>query len=407
MRLLWFVNIPFPAVRERLGMDRTGGSGFWMTALKDSLIDSGPELHVAWSGTSCPAPFSFSRDGVTYHAAPESRWEDMGLTCRSLLDHWERTVETVRPDLIEFHGTEKYYGLLATRVQVPTLVEIQGVIRECARFYFGPLGPVARLRSRHLMRQYVSYRLRSRIEKRVFQANDSFVGRTAWDREVLDSMHPGAEYSTCPRIVRREFRENAWKGVPDPLPLVVSTASAKPLKGCDVLIRAAGLLRSRGRNIRLVLAGGFPTSGYGGWLRRLVSDLGLEDTVELTGYTDPRGLVDIYSRASAFVLPSYIENSPNALAEALCFGIPCVASRTGGIPSMLPEGTGLLFSRGDPASLADSLEEVLKSPADAALMGSAARARGLELHAPENVARRMLEIYGSAIAAGGVEKGER
>ena len=65
------------------------------------------------------------------------------------------------------------------------------------------------------------------------------------------------------------------------------------------------------------------------------------------------------TRSHAFVISSYIENSPNSLAEAMLVGMPCVASFVGGIPSMVDDGrTGLLYPVDDVALLAAQIRQV-------------------------------------------------
>jgi glycosyltransferase involved in cell wall biosynthesis len=53
------------------------------------------------------------------------------------------------------------------------------------------------------------------------------------------------------------------------------------------------------------------------------------------------------------------ENSPLAVLEALAAGVPVVASRTGGVPEVLPETAGLLVPPGDVGALRAALGAVL------------------------------------------------
>lgn len=395
MRLLWFVNIPFPEVRKRIGLPAVGGSGFWMVELMEGLRNRGLELHICWSGRQCAKQMTFSADGSTYHCAPERKTEEFGLRYSRLISHWTSVVSEVNPDLLEFHGTEKYHGLLAARMEIPTLVEIQGVLGALIGNYFGPIGTLEKLRFRHIYRQYLSYKIRSLRERRIFSINDAFVGRTDWDRNVLGSRNPSARYFTCPRIVREPFRRNAWRpSNSSEKPTFICTASAKPLKGCDLPIRAVGELRRRGVEAGLVFVGKFPESGYGGWLRALSRREGVADLLDFIGYAGPEHMIEAYSGALSFILPSYIENSPNALLEALCHGMPSIASKVGGITSMLEDGsTGLLFPQGDHIALANLMESFIAEPGRAAQIGAAAREASMGKHDPGSVSLRMMEVY--------------
>ena len=58
----------------------------------------------------------------------------------------------------------------------------------------------------------------------------------------------------------------------------------------------------------------------------------------------------------ALVVPSvWWENSPLTALEALAAGVPVIASKTGGVPEIVPEGAGLLVAPGDVAALREAL----------------------------------------------------
>lgn len=73
------------------------------------------------------------------------------------------------------------------------------------------------------------------------------------------------------------------------------------------------------------------------YLGKLVRDYGIEDKVIFTGYVSNPFKYEKY--ADVFVLPSLYEGFPNALAEALCLGIPCIATdfETGAREILAPE----------------------------------------------------------------------
>ncbi len=60
------------------------------------------------------------------------------------------------------------------------------------------------------------------------------------------------------------------------------------------------------------------------------------------------------------MLPSHIENSPNALCEAMLVGTPCIAAFVGGVPSLVRHGEeGLLYHDADPFALAGAVDRLL------------------------------------------------
>jgi len=59
--------------------------------------------------------------------------------------------------------------------------------------------------------------------------------------------------------------------------------------------------------------------------------------------------------ADALVLFSQVENAPCVISEALCCGLPVIATHTGGIPEMLDETNGILINPGDESAMKKAL----------------------------------------------------
>ena len=64
-------------------------------------------------------------------------------------------------------------------------------------------------------------------------------------------------------------------------------------------------------------------------------------------------------QAHLFVLPSLWDNMPCVILEAMATGLPIVSTRTGGIPDMVDEQTGILAEPGDAPSLLRALRRML------------------------------------------------
>jgi len=148
-------------------------------------------------------------------------------------------------------------------------------------------------------------------------------------------------------------------------------------------LKAAARLPRR----RLVVVGEGPFRGelQGQAVRQGISN------VHFAGYQDGAALKDLVGRAAFVVVPSeWFENSPVVIYEAGALGKPVVASRIGGIPEIVEDGsTGLLFEPGNVDELTDRIEALSADPATCAGMGRRARTR------VENVAA---SHYGSLLA---------
>lgn len=79
----------------------------------------------------------------------------------------------------------------------------------------------------------------------------------------------------------------------------------------------------------------------------------------------------------------------------MLLGLPCVASRAGGIPDMMRDGAeGRIYGEpGDAAALADTAAAVLSLPDQGAALGTAARTRALATHDAAKNAADLIGIY--------------
>lgn len=91
-------------------------------------------------------------------------------------------------------------------------------------------------------------------------------------------------------------------------------------KNPEALIRAFSKIENK-HGWKLVMLGDGPLLKE---MINLSATLGLENEIEFKGQVKE---VDYYfSRASIYVLPSVLEGFPNALCEAMAFGLPCITS---------------------------------------------------------------------------------
>jgi glycosyltransferase involved in cell wall biosynthesis len=128
-------------------------------------------------------------------------------------------------------------------------------------------------------------------------------------------------------------------------------------KGCDVLIEAVSIAQRRVGKCTLVFAG--PDCGSEGYLRNLSRRRGVRAI--FSGNLTPACLRSALVACDVFALPSLSEGFGLTILEAMLCGAPVVATRVGGIPTLVrDEETGLLVSPSDHQSLADAICRLVK-----------------------------------------------
>ena len=153
-------------------------------------------------------------------------------------------------------------------------------------------------------------------------------------------------------------------------PVVFFGGKLTPIKGVDVLLRAAHIYSQIDeRPVTLVAGDGDARED----LARLAGELKLDD-VYFLGHQNHQQMVYLFNVADVVALPSSVESSPLIAMEALACGTPVVASDIGGFRQLVNvndnEQIGYLVKPDDPVALAQkiiaSIQDRLKQKAHCA-----------------------------------------
>ena len=117
--------------------------------------------------------------------------------------------------------------------------------------------------------------------------------------------------------------------------------------------------------------------------------------VKLTGFLRGTELTDRLRKARLIVIPSvWYENYPYAALEAAALGKAVVASRIGGIPEIVEDGTtGRLFPPGDVPAMVDAVKNLYQNVGLLEQMGEAAREKVRRENDPQDHLTAVLDIY--------------
>jgi len=177
-------------------------------------------------------------------------------------------------------------------------------------------------------------------------------------------------------------------------------AASEKYKGTDGLIQAVAQMSSAIPDLHLVAVGGGDDLDR---LKELATDLAVAERVRFLQGLSREQIAACYSKCDVFALPSAGEGFGLVFLEAMTFGKPVVAARSGGAVDMVEDGAnGLLVPPRDPAALALALGRLLKDAALRQALGARGEALVREKYSFEHF-RAELEILLKECAIGPAE----
>lgn len=121
--------------------------------------------------------------------------------------------------------------------------------------------------------------------------------------------------------------------------------------------------------------------------------------IQWLGFLAGHSLTELYDRSRILVVPSIcFEGFPNSITQAMARARPVIASRIGGVPEIVTDGTtGLLVKAGDVQDMVARIDELYHNPDRCRKMGDAGRVKAEAQYSAEVVYRRLMEIYSKAM----------
>lgn len=413
MRVLFLSAIPVSVQNDGWGYH---GSG-WVEAFLNAMRQYAPQVQLAvafdWR-TNNNITWGDVRNGIKLFPLQvfKSRWSvlkknlDFDKHACLLLPELKEAVKDFNPDVIHIFGSENALGIICGEVDIPCAIHIQGFLPSYDNAKYPPgmsereiipsfwLHPLAHFLQKHLINVYHKSANR---EIEFLSRCQAIMGRTHWDKAIAELYAPQADYHYVSEMLRGPFYKNAgtWQlkqHDKNSLYTIVTVSSMPSFKGHDMILKTAKVL-SHHTSLK------FQWNVYGvPWsLNGIGKYYGIsekENHVTSCGVVKPNELVHILQQADLFVLPSYIENSPNSLCEAQMIGLPCVATNVGGVASLIEnERTGMLVPANDPVMMAYAIRNVLNDKNLARRLGYNAFRKAIERHNPETIVSDALRVY--------------
>ena len=412
MRILWFstnsAKYKFP---EAVGKGYNGGG--WMSSLQNE-ISNRKDIELGICFCCNGQPEKVEQDGVVYYPVPHHQkyikdkfldlihYKDVKrdeILWPYYIEKFKKVINDFQPDVIEIFGSELYVGLSALAAKgFPVVLHLQGLL-SLYIYIFLPPGVSYRQyiwKDKSLKKAYANFqellywRRSCHREKEILKSVPHVIGRTEWDKAAMHMLAPQAQYHYGGEILRPEFYEPAERNIPTRA-IITTTISRPPYKGFDLILKIANILKNE-------LGIDFDWDVYGNvspefWERH--TGIGHDAVnVNICGVASARQLRDALLNSTLYAHTSYVENSPNSIAEAQILGIPVVATNVGGTSSMIEHSkTGLLFPATDPYTAAYYIKSLIYNKSLNYQTGAQGREIASERHNKERIVENLIKTY--------------
>jgi glycosyltransferase involved in cell wall biosynthesis len=292
-----------------------------------------------------------------------------------------------RPDVFHIHVADRrsFYRKLAYFEQamltgVPVVVHIHGAVFEA----FHDAHPANAASIRHMFSRAAAVLV---LHRKIYDKSIKWAGEKGRVEILYNPVELGTFKADSP--TRNSAR-----------PTVLMMGEIGERKGAFDLIDAIPTVLSRVPNAFFRFAGNGETEA----LQAKADTLGIAKHVDVMGWTAGDEKRRAFESADVYCLPSYAENLPVSILEAMAARLPVVGTPIAGTPEEIIEGeTGFMVNPGDIPELAERLVRLLSQPQLRKKMGNAGRLRAEQHFDNEVVCNRLIGIWRDVITVRGEE----
>jgi glycosyltransferase involved in cell wall biosynthesis len=279
----------------------------------------------------------------------------------------------INPDIVHGQGTERDCAMAAVLSGYPNVLTLHGNMR------------VHAARGENRGRFY--YKLAALLEGYCLKRTGGVVAISRYTEDLVKDLTPRTWL--LPNAVDRRF----FTITPEPqaVPRILFVGSIDERKNPLGLLRACEPMLRAGA-CTLTFAGQANASSP--YVQDFLRSAAALPGVELPGFIGRDELGQQFGRSSLLVLPTFEDNCPMVVLEAMAAGLPVAASRVGGVPDLIThDQDGLMFDPSDPADVRACIERLVKEPETRARLGAAGRLTAQERFHPKVIAAEHLKIY--------------
>jgi len=409
MKILWFSNIS-------LDESDIKGTGTWIYSLAHAILDS-TNYEIANVTFSADESISCRKiNNITEWKVPQiNLLKIRNSELNNLSDKYAEIIKTYNPDIIHIWGVESSHAKVISiccKDSKNVLLEIQGLIGRIAPFVDGGLSLFDQFKCiglREILRSVTLFQLKIKffqcgmIENNLIQRFKYICAPSLWMENHVKFYNSEALVFQNHLMLRSEYYSaNKWDYSGSPV-IICSSGYPAAFKGIHDLVKATHILKVKGINIRLRIIGNFNSKGikgdgYSKYLKNLILELGLLDSVEFLGPLNSSDSISAMLNSSVMVFPSYVESYGVAFAEAMYVGVPTICAYNGGSSFLgIDNQTTLFFEAGDFQWCSQLIENIIGDK----LLGEKLSKNAIEIaearHSIKKIIDKQISIYENII----------
>lgn len=349
---------------------RTGGTEYGIIKLVNGLDAREIASSVCSTIDADPAFVALLGDSVGYFQCGKRAGNDVRLVPRLC-----RVMRAVRPDIVHTHAWGTLVeGLVAARLcRVPILIHGEhGTVQD---------------KPYQLRVQRWAWARATQVLSVSSRLADTLARTVGFPRERIAVIRNGVDLTRFSPARRAGGR--AALALEEADVAIGTVGRLVAVKDHATFVGALAVVAREGLSFRAFIAGDGPLRAD---LEALIARLGLASRVTLLGHR--ADVEHVLAGLDVFVLSSVSEGLSNTIQEALCSGVPVVATHVGGADELVDEGTtGLLVPKQDAEAMGRALVTLVRDPAARRRFAAAAAERAAREFGFDAMARGYRDLY--------------
>lgn len=365
INVVWLCNYSLQYLKDKFDFEIDSTffhPATWMLYLNNEIQKrKNIHLHLITLSSVVDKDYVFNQNNVTYYIVKNSvrrfaermpfiNLQPLYHICESvIIDKYIKRkvlkiINSVKPDVVNLHGTEGEFGTVLNEINLPSIIWIQGMITQVVK-----------------ADHHIKYKGRLKNEIELFSKQKNFITIRGSMEDII------SRYNSSPHYYHL-FHPNSG-----------DTFKLKDLeveKDSD-LVYVGQIVKRKGiedfieaiNNIKRVMPGikakiiGYGGGNYQKYIEQKIDEYKLGDNINMLGFVASYEdvLLEV-KKSKIFVLPTYVDSGPRSVAESMTLGVPVISYNIDGLPAMIENHvSGILVEKGNIDELGEAILELLRN----------------------------------------------